>query len=92
MNKPKLVLLAFLFLTLPILALDRPKLQILNAGETDVEVFWIDADGKRVPNGKIQAGKDNIIGTSLGHQFVIEPPPTPGLRRKGSRGDEKGNS
>ena len=24
--------------------------------------------------------------------FQIEPPPTPGLRREGSRGDEKGNS
>jgi len=23
---------------------------------------------------------------------VAEPPPTPGLRREGSRGDEKGNS
>jgi N-sulfoglucosamine sulfohydrolase len=24
--------------------------------------------------------------------YVVEPPPTPGLRREGSRGDEKGNS
>jgi hypothetical protein len=28
-------------------------------------------DGKRVSNGKIEPGKDNIIGTSLGHRFVI---------------------
>jgi hypothetical protein len=53
------------------LALDRPKLQILNAGEKAVEVFWLAPDGKRVSNGKIEPGKDNIIGTSLGHRFVI---------------------
>lgn len=28
-------------------------------------------DGKRVPNGKIEPGKDTIIGTTLGHRFVI---------------------
>lgn len=53
------------------LALDRPKLQIINAGEKAVEVFWVAPDGKRVPNGKIEPGKDSIIGTSLGHRFVI---------------------
>ena len=52
-------------------ALDRPKLQILNAGLTEVEVFWVSEEGKRVPNGKIKTGKDAIIGTSLGHRFVI---------------------
>jgi hypothetical protein len=67
----KIVSLALLWLALPALALDRPKLQILNAGEKAVEVFWIAADGKRVPNGKIEPGKDSIIGTSLGHRFVI---------------------
>ncbi len=65
-------LIAFLLLqTAQLQAFDRPKLQILNAGGTDVEVFWVSEDGKRVPNGKIQPGKDNIIGTSLGHRFVI---------------------
>jgi hypothetical protein len=53
------------------LALDRPKLQILNAGEKAAEVFWMAPDGKRVPNGKIEPGKDSIIGTTLGHRFVI---------------------
>ena len=52
-------------------AYDRPKLQIINAGEKAVEVFWMAPDGKRVPNGKIEPGKDSIIGTSLGHRFVI---------------------
>ena len=65
-------LLSILFIhAVTLHALDRPKLQILNAGEKAVEVFWISADGKRVPNGKIEPGKDSIIGTSLGHRFVI---------------------
>lgn len=62
---------ALLLFSMTALALDRPKLQILNAGERAVEVFWIAPDGKRVPNGKIEPGKDSIIGTSLGHRFVI---------------------
>lgn len=65
-------LLSILFIhAVTLHALDRPKLQILNTGEKAVEVFWIAADGKRVPNGKIEPGKDSIIGTSLGHRFVI---------------------
>ncbi len=65
-------LLSILFIhAVTLHALDRPKLQILNAGEKAVVVFWIAADGKRVPNGKIEPGKDSIIGTSLGHRFVI---------------------
>ena len=62
---------ALFVLTTQLVALDRPKLQILNAGDRAVEVFWISHDGKRVPNGKIEPGKDSIIGTSLGHRFVI---------------------
>lgn len=51
--------------------LSRPKLQIINAGPNPVEVFWIDAGGNRVSNGKVEAGKDSIISTTLGHRFVI---------------------
>ena len=65
-------LIVFLLLqTAQLEAFDRPKLQILNAGATDVEVFWLSSDGNRVPNGNIKPGKDHIIGTSLGHRFVI---------------------
>lgn len=64
-------LFALILLTLPALALDRPKLQIINGGEKAVEVFWVDAEGKRVPNGKIEPGKHSVIGTTLGHRFVI---------------------
>ena len=67
----KPTILALSLLTITAHALDRPKLQILNAGEKTVEIFWIAADGKRVPNGKIEPGKDSIIGTTLGHRFVI---------------------
>ena len=66
------LLLTLLFIhTVTLQALDRPKLQILNAGDKAVEVFWMSPDGKRVPNGKIEPGKDTIIGTTLGHRFVI---------------------
>jgi hypothetical protein len=50
---------------------ERPKLQILNAGPNQIEVFWIAPDGKRVPNGKIAPGTDQTIGTTLGHRFVL---------------------
>ncbi|MBB5031036.1 zinc-dependent peptidase [Prosthecobacter vanneervenii] len=53
------------------LSLDRPKLQIINAGPRTIEIFWAKPDGTRVPNGKIAPGRDNILGTTLGHRFVI---------------------
>jgi hypothetical protein len=67
----KIITLFFLAVSTAAFALDRPKLQIINAGEKAVEVFWIAPDGKRAPNGKIEPGKDSIIGTTLGHRFVI---------------------
>jgi Mlc titration factor MtfA (ptsG expression regulator) len=69
MIRPLLTLLFIQAVTLH--ALDRPKLQIINAGEKAVEVFWVAPEGKRVPNGKIEPGKHSIIGTTLGHRFVI---------------------
>ena len=60
-----------LLLSLPALALDRPKLQILNAGPHAIEVFWISHEGKRVPNGEIEPGNSYIISTTLGHHFVV---------------------
>ena len=67
----KTALVALLFVSLPVLALDRPKLQIINTAPHAVEVFWLQPDGGRVSNGKIEAGKDRVIGTTLGHRFVI---------------------
>lgn len=62
---------ALLLLALPALGLDRPTLRILNAGPNPVEVLWLAPDGQRVPNGTVEPGKDRIIGTSLGHRFVV---------------------
>jgi len=67
----KPTLLALLLVSTAAFALDRPKLQIINAGKKVVEVFWLAPDGKRVPNGRIEPGKDSIIGTTIGHRFVI---------------------
>ncbi|MFO1486312.1 MAG: hypothetical protein U1F71_23320 [Verrucomicrobiaceae bacterium] len=62
---------ALLLFALPALALDRPKLQIINASQNSIEVFWEMNDGHRVSNGTIDPGKDKIIGTTVGHRFVI---------------------
>lgn len=67
----KTALATLLFLSTAALALDRPKLQIINAAPNAVEVFWVNPEGGRVANGKIESGADNIIGTSIGHRFVI---------------------
>jgi hypothetical protein len=67
-----LVLSALLALaTLPALALERPRLRILNASPNAVEVFWLAPDGQRLSNGRIGPGKDRVIGTTLGHRFAI---------------------
>ncbi|WP_395753246.1 hypothetical protein [Prosthecobacter sp.] len=68
----KALLILLSCIATPALALDRPKLQIINAAPNAVEVFWINQEGARVPNGRIEPGKDNIIGTTIGHRFVIE--------------------
>lgn len=67
----KNIFLLLLLASTPAIALDRPKLQIINAAPNAVEVYWVQPDGKRVLNGKIAPGKDSIIGTTLGHRFVI---------------------
>jgi len=75
MCRPATVIIAILslalLLALPAQGLDRPKLQILNASPATIEVFWLDPAGKRVPNSKIEPGTHHIIGTTLGHRFVI---------------------
>lgn len=67
----KTLLIALLLLGSPATALERAKLQILNAAPNPVEVYWEMNDGHRVPNGKIAAGEDTIISTTIGHRFVI---------------------
>jgi Mlc titration factor MtfA (ptsG expression regulator) len=62
---------ALLLFALPAFGLERPKLQIINTTPNAVEVFWEMNDGHRVSNGMIEPGKDKIIGTTIGHRFVI---------------------
>ena len=49
----------------------RPLLQIINASRDPVEVFWINDQGMRVENGRVSAGTDTTITTSIGHRFAI---------------------
>lgn len=67
----KPTILALSLLTTTAFALERPKLQIINAAPNTIEVFWEMNDGHRVSNGMIEAGTDKIIGTTIGHRFVI---------------------
>jgi hypothetical protein len=60
-----------LLLAFPARGLDRPQLQILNASPATVEVVWLDPTGKRVPNGKIEPGQYRVLGTTVGHRFLI---------------------
>jgi hypothetical protein len=71
MKTAALCILALPLLSPPALALERAKLQVINAGQNSVEVFWIPPDGQRVPNGKIEPGKHHVIGATIGHRFVI---------------------
>lgn len=49
----------------------RPKLQIINASDQTVDIFWLESEGKRVPNGSLEPADDTVITTTLGHQFAI---------------------
>jgi hypothetical protein len=52
----------------------------------------------KLPNALMDAGERRAEALGYGSfnayiaALIREPPPTPGLRREGSRGDEKGNS
>jgi Mlc titration factor MtfA (ptsG expression regulator) len=49
----------------------RPKLQIINGSDQPVDVFWLKSDTERIANGSVEAGKDTIITTTLGHRFEL---------------------
>lgn len=50
---------------------ERPKLQIINGTDAAVDVFWLKPEGGRTPNGSIEAGKNSVISTTLGHRFAV---------------------
>jgi hypothetical protein len=49
----------------------RAKLQIINGTDKPVEIFWLKSDSERIPNGTVQPGKHNVLGTTLGHRFAL---------------------
>jgi alpha-beta hydrolase superfamily lysophospholipase len=51
----------------------RPTLQIINGTHKPVEVFWLQDDATRVPQGSVAPGDDTMITTTLGHRFAIVP-------------------
>lgn len=65
------VSIAFLLSTAASFAVPRPRLQILNASGSPVEIFWLKPDGERVANGRVDPGKHSIITTTLGHRFAV---------------------
>lgn len=52
-------------------ATPHPALQVINGSEQTIEVFWLKAINERVSKGKVRSGRDKIIATSLGHEFLI---------------------
>ncbi len=49
----------------------RPRLQIINGSRQPIDVFWLDVESGRVPNGSVAPGKDTVITTTLGHRFLV---------------------
>ncbi len=67
---------AFIIATDPAIAAEAPrdkssKLQIINACEQIVDIFWLRTNTERVSNGTIKPGEDSTIDTVLGHRFVV---------------------
>lgn len=50
---------------------ERPRLTIINGSSQPVDVFWLQDNDQRVPNGSVAPGKDTVTTTTLGHRFVI---------------------
>jgi hypothetical protein len=51
--------------------LKRPRLQVINGSDQAVDVYWLKSETERVTNGMVEAGKDMIYTTSIGHRFAI---------------------
>ncbi len=49
----------------------RPKLQFINGTDSPVDIFWLKTANERIPNGSVEAGKDTVITTTLGHRFAV---------------------
>jgi dipeptidyl aminopeptidase/acylaminoacyl peptidase len=49
----------------------RTQVEFANHLDVDVEVFWVDPDGDRVPYGSIQPGKTMHMQSFAGHVFLV---------------------
>lgn len=49
----------------------RPVLQIINGSRQPIEIYWLKSERERVFNGRVEAGKDTAITTTIGHRFTI---------------------
>ena len=49
----------------------RPILQIINGSPNTIEVFWLKSETEKVSNGKIKAGEQSFITTTIGHRFSV---------------------
>jgi len=49
----------------------RPKLQIINASQQTVDIFWLKSETERLPNGFVAPARDTIFTTTPGHRFEI---------------------
>ncbi|MEQ1860816.1 MAG: hypothetical protein ABMA13_12850 [Chthoniobacteraceae bacterium] len=67
----KSILALFLIVIVPALAAERPRLQIINSSSEPVDVYWLKSASERVPNGSVEAGKNTIITTTIGHRFAL---------------------
>ncbi|MDZ4288237.1 MAG: hypothetical protein U0984_09770 [Prosthecobacter sp.] len=49
----------------------RPRLQIINGSDQAVAIFWLKPGGERIEQGTLPIGKDKVITTTLGHEFLL---------------------
>jgi hypothetical protein len=49
----------------------RPQLQIINGSSQSIDIFWLNDQAERIPNGTLKPGADLSINTTLGHRFAI---------------------
>lgn len=62
--------LGFLFFLTLAHAAERPRLQIINGSDQTIDIYWLKPGGEKVPSGSIPSGKDKIITTTIGHEFL----------------------
>lgn len=54
-------------------AADRPRLRIVNAGSTPIDIHWCKTERERISSGSIAPGRNHVIETTIGHRFALVP-------------------